>query len=250
MDELQLVRQYFGEHPPPAPEIVAAAKARLAPGQPDRRLPHLLRPHLLRPHRRVVTPAAGTMRRARPVLFRKPAVRRARRWLPPLASAAGVVMIVLATVFTGHLHSNPATRGTTADGTGPAATAGFAGYKWTVVTIGHDGKTTPVPARYPVYLQFTPDGHFGANDPVNFHSGRYTVSPGGFTTSELVSTLAGYAGSDPVVLLAEGAISAFDPGKRALTRIDGDTLSITINGYTLIAQRDGPQANWPVPKQT
>jgi heat shock protein HslJ len=244
MDELQLVREYFGEHPPPAPETVAAAKSRLALGQQDRRLPHL--PRL---HRRVVAPVAGMTRRDR-ALCRNPLVRGTRRWLLPLASAAGVMMIVLATAFIGHLYSNPATRGTTAYGTAPAATAGFAGYKWTVVTIGHDGKTTPVPARYSVYLQFTPDGHFGANDPVNFHSGRYEVTPGGFTTSELASTLAGYAGSDPVVLLAEDAISAFDAGKRALTRINGDILSITVNGYILIAQRDGTQANWPVPKQT
>ena len=132
----------------------------------------------------------------------------------------------------------------------PATTAGFAGYKWTVVTIGHDGRTTSLPAKYRVYLQFTPNGQFGANEPVNFHSGRYTVTPGGFTTSELASTLAGWSGSDPVVPLAVNAISAFDNRAHALTLVRGSTLTITVNGYTLIAQRDGVQANWPAPKNT
>lgn len=130
----------------------------------------------------------------------------------------------------------------------PAARAGFAGYKWTVVTIGHDGKTTPIPASYRVYLQFTPNGQFGANEPVNFHSGRYEATPGGFTISELTSTAAGWSGSDPVVLLSINAISAFDGRTRALTRISGDTLTINVNGYTLTAQRDGTQANWTVPQ--
>ena len=88
----------------------------------------------------------------------------------------------------------------TASGTSPesapTAQAGFAGYKWQVVTIDHAGKETPVPARYAVYLQFTPDGQFGSNEPVNYHSGAYHQAGDGFTTSGMGSTLAGYAGHD------------------------------------------------------
>jgi hypothetical protein len=118
------------------------------------------------------------------------------------------------------------------------------------VTIGHDGQTTPIPARYRVYLQFTPNGQFGANEPVNFHSGRYELTPGGFTTSELASTLAGWTGSDPIELLAINAISTFDSGARAMTQASGSTLTITVNGYTLITQRDGARGNWPTPQHT
>ena len=118
---------------------------------------------------------------------------------PRRAALADVTGVLLAAVLAAC--SAPAGQPTTA--------ARFVGYKWAVESISHDGKTTPVPGKYPVYLQFTPDGHFGANEPVNYHSGSYRVTPGGFTTSGLGQTLAGYAGHDPVVLLSVSAISAF-----------------------------------------
>jgi len=125
--------------------------------------------------------------------------------------------------------------------------AGFAGYKWAVVTISHAGTATPVAVKYAVYLQFTPDGHFGANEPVNFHSGRYKLTPGGFTTSDVAQTLVGYAGRDPVVLLSVSAISAVGSGTPALASVSGATLTVIVGGYTLIAHRDGPQPNWSPP---
>ena len=132
--------------------------------------------------------------------------------------------------------SSPAAREATA--------AQFAGYKWAVVSISHDGKTTPVPGKYSVYLQFTPDGHFGANEPVNYHSGSYRVTPDGFTTSGLVSTAAGYTGRDPVVLLSVSAISTFSDDVRAQTTVSGSTLTVTVGSYTLLTHRDGSQANF------
>ncbi|GIM89841.1 META domain-containing protein [Paractinoplanes toevensis] len=128
---------------------------------------------------------------------------------------------------------------------GRAATAaGFDGYKWTVVSISHDGKTTTVPGKYSVFLQFTPDGHFGANEPVNYHSGGYRVTPDGFTTSGLASTLAGYAGHDRVVLLAVSAISAFDNEAPVPASVSGNSLTVTAGSYTLVAERDGRQADF------
>jgi hypothetical protein len=153
---------------------------------------------------------------------------RARR-----AALAGLTGILLAAVLVAC--SSPARQ--------PAAAAGFAGYKWALVSISHDGKTTLVPGKYRAYLQFTPDGHFGAHEPVNYHSGSYRVTQGGFTTSGLSQTLAGYAGHDPVVLLSVSAISAFGNQVRALASVSGSTLTVTAGSYTLIAQRDGRQAN-------
>jgi hypothetical protein len=135
----------------------------------------------------------------------------------------------------------------------PAATAAatFAGYKWSVVAIDHDGKHTLVPARYSVYLAFTPNGEFGANDPVNFHSGTYRPAEGGFTTSDVATTLVGYMGNDPVTLLAIGAIASFDQPAHATVRsLTGNGLAVAVNGYTLICQRDGKQANFPPAKPT
>ena len=132
----------------------------------------------------------------------------------------------------------------------PTAQAGFAGYKWQVIGITHAGKETPVPARYAVYLQFTPDGQFGANEPVNYHSGAYHKTSDGFTTSGIASTLVGYAGHDPVVRLAVGAISSFDIGIHAKVRLTGDQLAVTVGSYLLICQRDGRQADFPPAQPT
>ena len=117
-------------------------------------------------------------------------------------------------------------------------------YKWAVVSISHVGKTTPVPGNYSVFLQFTPDGRFGANEPVNYHSGSYRVTPDGFTTSGLVSTAAGYVGHDPVVLLSVSAISAFGDEAGAQTDVSGSELTVTVGGYTLLTHKDGSQANF------
>jgi heat shock protein HslJ len=130
------------------------------------------------------------------------------------------------------------------------AQAGFAGYKWLVVTIDHGGKATPVPTRYAVYLQFAPDGQFGAHEPVNYHGGTYHQTGDGFTTSGMVSTAVGYAGHDPVVLLSVGAISAFDNGVHAEVRLTGDRLAVTVGGYRLTCQRDGRQADFPPARPT
>ncbi|HLH84112.1 MAG TPA: metal ABC transporter permease [Trebonia sp.] len=132
----------------------------------------------------------------------------------------------------------------------PTAQAGFAGYEWSVVAIGHDGKRTPIPARYSVYLQFAPDGRFGANDPVNYHFGSYRRTGDGFTIGDIASSLVGYAGADPVTLLAIGAISAFGKGAHATATVAGDRLTVTAGGYTLTCRRDGAQADFPPPTPT
>ena len=142
-----------------------------------------------------------------------------------------------------------ATTGTSPE-SAPAAQAGFAGYKWQVVTIDHGGKETPVPARYAVYLLFAPDGQFGAHEPVNYHGGIYHQTGDGFTTSGMVSTAVGYAGHDPVVLLSVGAISTFDNGVHAEVRPTGDRLAVTVGGYLLTCQRDGRQADFPPARPT
>jgi heat shock protein HslJ len=155
------------------------------------------------------------------------------------AAGCGTASTTSTSVGGGPLKSAPAAMSS------PTAQAGFAGYKWSVVAIGHDGKQTPIPARYSVYLQFTPNGQFGANEPINYHFGTYRQVGDGFTTSNPGSTLAGYAGGDPVSLLAINAISSFDRPIRATAIVTGDRLAVTVNGYTLTCQRDGAQANFP-----
>ncbi len=119
----------------------------------------------------------------------------------------------------------------------------FTGYDWQIVTISHDGKVTNVPAQLKVALQFSPDGQFGANDSVNFHSGTYRATSDGFTTGTLASTLAGYGGHDPAVLLAISAIGSFDNGVHATVSLTGDRLTVGVGSYTLTCQRGGPRAD-------
>jgi hypothetical protein len=98
-----------------------------------------------------------------------------------------------------------------------------------------------------VALQFSPGGQFGANDSVNFHSGTYRTTGDGFTTGDLASTLAAYAGHDPAVLLAIGAIGSFDNGVHATVKLTADRLVVDADSYTLTCQRRGPQADAPAP---
>jgi hypothetical protein len=130
-----------------------------------------------------------------------------------------------------------------AAGGGSSMLAGFAGYKWTVVAIGHDGKQTSIPARYNVYLQFAPNGQYGANDPVNYHFGTYRQTGASFTTSLVAVSAVGYAGNDPVITLAMGAISRLDDVADAPATVTGNRLDVVAGAYTLTCQRAGDQAN-------
>lgn len=134
---------------------------------------------------------------------------------------------------------------------GGSSPARFAGYRWSVVSIRHNGRETPVPARYNVYLQFAPNGQYGANDPVNYHLGTYRPTGDGFATGHVATTLAGYSGEDPVTLLAMAAISSLDADTSAtVLNLGAATIAIAVNGYTLTCQRAGEQANFPPAART
>jgi heat shock protein HslJ len=169
-------------------------------------------------------------------------MRRITKSVPVSIAVAALVSLVAA--------GCAATASGTSPKSAPDAHARFAGYKWQVVAIDHAGRETPVPARYTVYLQFTPDGHFGANEPVNYHSGLYRQTGDGFSTSDMASTLVGYAGHDPVVLLSESAIFAFVDGVHARVHLTGDRLAVTVGGYLLTCQRDGRQADFSPARPT
>ena len=121
-----------------------------------------------------------------------------------------------------------------------SASAGFAGYHWLVVAIGHQGKVTSIPARFHVDLRFSPNGRFLANDPVNSHSGTFRVTDGGFTTSALASTAVGYAGHDPVILLSQNAMMAFGNGTHVTAQVTGNRLVVSVGSYTLRCLRQPP----------
>ena len=131
--------------------------------------------------------------------------------------------------------------------------AGFVGRKWLVASITSDGKQIPIPKSdfqpRQVYVRFTRGGRFTANDPVNTHSGTYRPAGDGFTTSGLQQTLAGYAGHDPVTLLAIEAISAFREGVHATATVTGNRLVISVGGFMLDCERDGPSGGGVQPRR-
>jgi heat shock protein HslJ len=164
-----------------------------------------------------------------------PMVRRAR--FPPLAGAC-LVLTPLTLAACG--------LATSARPVPPA----FTGYDWQVVAISHGGKVTSIPLRLHVALLLAPNGGFGANDSINFHSGTYRTTSGGFTTNGMGSTMVYYGGHDPAILLAEDAIWSFSNGAHATVKLTGDRLVVGIGSYTLTCHRRGPQANFPAPANT
>jgi hypothetical protein len=131
-----------------------------------------------------------------------------------------------------------------------SARGGFAGHKWRIVAIDHAGERTLVPVRYHVFVQFSKNGDFSANDSMNFHSGTYRLVSGGFAISKLRRTLVGYAGEDPVILRAAAAISAFSRGVDAVAAVTGDRLEVRVGGYLLDCRRDGEYSDAPLRDRT
>ena len=103
------------------------------------------------------------------------------------AIAAVVVLIALAAA--GCATSAKSGRQPTGKPVSAATThAPFVGSKWLVTSITSHGKQTPVPNRdlaNQVYVLFTPNGQFAADDPINIHEGYYRLAGDGFTTNGL-----------------------------------------------------------------
>jgi hypothetical protein len=131
---------------------------------------------------------------------------------------------------------------TSAAKSSPTAHAPFVGSKWLVTSITSHGKQTPVPNQdliNKVYVLFTPNGQFAADDPINIHEGYYRLAGDGFTTNGLMVSAVGYAGNSPLMLLAINAISAFDNGAHATATVTGNRLVISVGGFLLNCERDG-----------
>lgn len=139
--------------------------------------------------------------------------------------------------------------GATAASRAPAASAsaGYTGYNWRVVSVSHDGKVTPIPARYSVVVQFLPDGRFAASDGSHGYSGTYRAASDAFTTSDMAGTANGYFGNDPILLLTISAMASFAKPATYPARLTGDRLVVDVGSYTLTCHRAGRPADAPIP---
>jgi hypothetical protein len=164
-----------------------------------------------------------------------------------LKAAIAVAAVLIALAAAGCATSaDPAASGREPAGreASPSATthASFVGSKWLVTSITSHGKQTPIPNRdlvNQVYVLFTPNGQFAADDPINIHEGYYRLAGDGFTTNGLMVSAVGYAGNSPLMLLAINAISAFNNGVHATATVTGDRLVISVGGFLLNCERDG-----------
>jgi hypothetical protein len=155
------------------------------------------------------------------------------------AIPAAVMLIALAAGGCAAL----ANTATSAAKSSPTAHAPFVGYKWLVTSIISHGKQTPVPNQdliNKVYVLFTPNGQFVADDPINIHEGHYRLVGDGFTTiGPIISSAAGYGGGTPATLVVINAISAFNNGVHATATVTGNRLVISVAGFLLNCERDG-----------
>jgi len=167
--------------------------------------------------------------------------------------ATGLAVIAGILIAGGYVLSG---RNTPATSTGAA----YVGSRWELSSVQHDGKRSPVPASYGVDIAFAPGGTIVMSDSVNALSGHYTTAPGGFTTSDMATTLAGYVGTDPVRTQIIEAIDAITfpsatNGTSASSvtvdaRVVADQLIITVAGYQLTLDRAGPAADPARPAPT
>jgi heat shock protein HslJ len=120
------------------------------------------------------------------------------------------------------------------------------GIDWRLETVRDKDGTFSSPSPR-VRIAFRHDGTLVADDSVNFYSGRYRLTPTGFVITDVASTAAGYAGSDPAVLATQAGMAAVLTTPTARTRggdIVGYFLVLSAGGYTLTFEA-GPPVTQP-----
>lgn len=180
-----------------------------------------------------------------------------RRRALPLLTAAGVIAVVLLAVLLTRAHR---------DGPGPQAgaplppaspgvvSAGYRDSHWRLTAVTDRRGTTAIPASVDAWLELAADGELLASDAVNTINGRFTATGAGFDVTDTVTTLAGYAGEDPVqraVVTGIGAVTTGPPaapsnGPEAqpvhvtVLSADRDRLTVQAGGVRLTFVRNGP----------
>jgi heat shock protein HslJ len=130
------------------------------------------------------------------------------------------------------------------DGKQPPATGtsvNVVGIKWQFVK-GIQGTTNFTSPSERVSVVFNRDGTYGADDGVNYTSGKYRQTATGITIAAAGTTLVGYAGHDPNVLATQTAFASLSSGRSEVAaHLGGDgELVLSGPGYTLWFSNAGP----------
>jgi hypothetical protein len=145
-----------------------------------------------------------------------------------------VVSVLVAIVLT--VGVAVAARGSVQQSGERSSSGPLVGHVWTVISVGADARVPPSPADGGATIAFAPDGRLAINDGVNYLSGHYALTPGGFRVYDLTSTLAAYAGHDPAVI---GTIDALRTLTSATVTVTGPAAAIVLGRYHLgLARRE------------
>jgi hypothetical protein len=127
-----------------------------------------------------------------------------------------------------------------------AVSAGYVGSRWRLTTVTDSRGTTAMPASTGAWIDLAADGTLVAYDDINAVNARFAVTGAGFDVDAGLTTLAGYAGSDPAVLAAIAGISAVTsvPGEQTahvtVVSADPEHLTVDAGGLRLAFSRSGP----------
>jgi hypothetical protein len=123
-----------------------------------------------------------------------------RGWVAAACVVTIVVGVFVVTrFFVGNAEKVPATTAVDSDR--------YIGITWVLSDFVHQGERILADPAHPAVVTFASDGAFQLNDSVNTASGRYTVTPGGFTTRDVTITLIA-PGGDQAQLARVAAMDA------------------------------------------
>jgi hypothetical protein len=118
---------------------------------------------------------------------------------------------------------------------------------WLLASVSQGSTTVSIPASFAAVLSFPSPDEILMSDGVNAIDGKLTLTPTGFTTSNVGTTLTGYVGPDPRRLLTIRAMAAVTgsyvgvPATHAVqVRIADGQLRVDTAGYDLTFQRRAP----------
>jgi hypothetical protein len=118
--------------------------------------------------------------------------------------------------------------------------------RWQLTEIDRAGHVVMVPSSMKATLQLTRDGRFLADDTVNALSGAFRITATGFRVMSSMTTLVGYAGSDPTKLSVIAAIDEVASGSADVTAgTVGATLTVAVSTYRLTFRDTGPAVVYP-----
>ena len=109
---------------------------------------------------------------------------------------------------------------------------------WTLTAYGPEGATMPAAAGDQASITFNADGTISGNSGCNGFGGNYTVDGDQITFSGILSTL--MACEEPLMSQEITTFKVLDG--TASYKIEGETLTITNNGITLVYTSGGPDS--------